>query len=138
MIRSLQRRVTGRRAVAAVEVAVVLPVLLLFLVAIIDLGRLGRIADCVSNAARNGAPYGSANSGAAADSAGIRAAAVTEMAGLPNVSSTNPTVTATTVTCSGTTFVHVTVSYDMTGTSFFSLYPVGGITRTVQMPMMPR
>jgi ribosomal protein S19 len=59
------------------------------------------------------------------------------MAGLPNVSATNPTVTATTVTYSGMQFIQVTVTYDMTGTSVFSFFPVNSVSRTVQMPMMP-
>lgn len=138
MYRSLHRRLLKRRGAAAVEAAVVLPVLLLFFVAIVDLGRLGKMADSVSNAARNGAQYGSANTGAASDDTGIRAAAVTEMGNLPNVTATNPQVTHSVVTYSGTQFIQVTVTYDITGTSLFNLYPVNTITRTVQMPMMPR
>jgi Flp pilus assembly protein TadG len=135
---SVHHKHAARRGIAAVETAFVLPALLLFLVAVIDLGRLGKIADSVSNAARNGAQYGSANTTVAADSTHIRAAAVTEMTNLPKVTSTNPTVTASTVTYSGTQFVQVTVTYDMTGTAFFTLFPVSSITRTVQMPMMPQ
>jgi Flp pilus assembly protein TadG len=127
-----------RGGVAAVEAAIVLPVLVLFLVAVIDLGRLGKIADSVSTAARNGAQYGSANTTAAADATRIRAAALTEMSNLPNVTSTNPTVTATTVTNSGRQFIQVTVFYDMTGTSYFTLFPVNNVSRTVQMRMMPQ
>lgn len=137
MIHSKRNRSSRRRAVAAVEAAVVLPVVLVFLAAVVDLGRLGKVCDSVSTAARNGAQYGSASAGAATDSAHIRAAAVTEMAGLPNVSTTNPTVTASTVTYSGMQFIQVTVTYDMTGTSVFSFFPVPSVTRTVQMPMMP-
>jgi ribosomal protein S19 len=137
MIHTIPERSPRRPAVAAVEAAVVLPVVVLFLAAIIDLGRLGKICDSVSTAARNGAQYGSASAAAATDSADIRAAAVTEMAGLPNVSATNPTVTATTVTYSGMQFIQVTVTYDMTGTSVFSFFPVNSVSRTVQMPMMP-
>jgi Flp pilus assembly protein TadG len=138
MMRPVRVRQVARRGVAAVETACVLPVIVLFLVAVIDLGRLGKIADSVSNAARNGAQYGSTNTTTAADSAHIRAVAVTEMANLPKVTSSNPTVTATTVTYSSTKFIQVTVTYDMTGTSAFTLFPVGSMTRTVQMPMMPQ
>jgi Flp pilus assembly protein TadG len=138
MILSIRPKPPKRRGTAAAEAALVLPVLLFFLVAVIDLGRLGKVADSLSNAARNGAQFGSASTTAAADSAGIRAAAMTEMAGLPNVSSTNPSVTATSVTYSGTNFIQVTVTYDMTGTSIFKLFPVNSMTRTVQMPMMPQ
>ena len=136
-MRFIQPRATRRRAIAAVEAALVLPVVLFFLAAIIDLGRLGRICDSVSTAARNGAQYGSASATAAADSTRIRAAAVTEMANLPKVTGTNPTVTATTVTYSGKPFIQVTVTYDMTGTSAFSFFPVTSVTRSVLMRMMP-
>jgi Flp pilus assembly protein TadG len=136
-MRFIQPRPTRRRAIAAVEAALVLPVVLFFLAAIIDLGRLGRICDSVSTAARNGAQYGSASTTAAADSTRIRAAALTEMANLPKVTATNPTVTATPVTYSGQQFIQVTVNFDITGTSVFSLFPVSSVTRTVQMPMMP-
>jgi hypothetical protein len=140
MIHSIQQRCTRRRAIAAVEAALVLPILLFFVAAIIDLGRLGKIVDSVSTAARNGAQYGSASATAANDSVHVRAAAVTEMANLPKVTGSNPTVTTTyPVTYSGSTqqFVRVSVSYDMTGTSYFGLYPVNNVTRTIEMPMMP-
>jgi Flp pilus assembly protein TadG len=126
-----------RRGIAAVEAALVLPVLVMFLAAIVDLGRLGKICDSVSTAARNGAQYGSGSATAAADSSRIRTAALTEMANLPNVNGTNPTVNAQVVTNSGKQFIQVTVTYDMTGTSVFGLYPVSSVTRTVQMRMMP-
>ena len=57
-----RRRVSiGRRGLAAVEAALVLPVVLLFLVAVVDLGRLAKVDDSLTNAARDGAQYGSAN-----------------------------------------------------------------------------
>jgi Flp pilus assembly protein TadG len=138
MIYSQQRRTTKRRGAAAAEAAVVLPVLLLFLGAVVDLGRVAKVSDSLSNAARNGAQYGSANTTAAADTVHIRAAAVTEMAGLPNVTAHNPTVSATVVTNSGTQFIQVTVTYDMTNTSVLNLFTVNSMTRTVEMPMMPQ
>jgi len=137
MMFSSQRR-RPRRGAAAVEAAVVFPILLSFFAATYQLGRLGKIADSVSTAARNGAQYGSINSMTAAKTSNIRAAAVTEMAGLPNVSSTNPTVTPTTVTHSGTNFIRVQVTYDMTGTSIFPMFGVNSLSRTVEMPMMPQ
>ena len=136
MMRSLSRR--PRRGAAAVEAAVVFPILLAFFAASYQLGRLGKIADSVSTAARNGAQYGSINSMTAAKQSDIRAAAVTEMVGLPNVSSTNPTVTATSVTHSNTNFLRVQVTYDMTGTSIFPMFGVNSMSRTVEMPMMPQ
>jgi Flp pilus assembly protein TadG len=141
MIYQFPSRISRRRATAAVEAAIILPVILIFTAAIIDLGRMGKVADCVSNAARNGAQYGMANTTAAADTVNIRKAAVTEMRSdannaLPGVSGTNPTVTPTVVTVNGTNYIKVTVSY--TVTMFFGYFNVTNITRTVQMPMMPQ
>ena len=141
MICQFPSRVSRRRATAAVEAAIILPVLMLFTAAIIDLGRMGKIADCVSNAARNGAQYGMANTTAAADTVNIRNAAITEMNSdaitpLPGVDGTNPTVTPTIVTVNGTSYIKVTVKY--TVTMFFGYFNVTNITRTVQMPMMPQ
>src|ERR1700676_3920606 len=108
-----RRRVSScRRGLAAVEGALVLPVVLLFLGAVVDLGRLAKVDDSLTNAARDGAQYGSANTTAAADTVNIRAAAVAEMQNLPNVTSSNPTVTPTLVTNTGTQFIQVTVTYD--------------------------
>jgi Flp pilus assembly protein TadG len=136
MIYQPKRRIPRRRATAAVEAAIILPVLVLFTAAIIDLGRLGKYADSVSNAARNGAQYGMANTTAAANSTAIRAAAVTEMANLPGVNGTNPVVTVTTPVSNGTNYISVKVSYTMT--TFFGYFTVTNVTRTVEMPMMPQ
>jgi Flp pilus assembly protein TadG len=138
MVRSVRVRSARRSGIAAVEAAVALPIVLIFLVAVADLGRVPKIADSVSNAARNAAQYGSLTSTTAADTAGIRAAALTEMANLPKVTGTNPTVTSQTVTNSGMQYMKVTVTYDMTGTAFFNWFPVTSMSRTVQMPMMPQ
>jgi Flp pilus assembly protein TadG len=142
MIYQVPSRVSRRRATAAVEAAIILPILFIFTAAIIDLGRMGKVADSVSNAARNGAQYGMANTTAANNSAAIRTAALSEELStndadsLPNVSATNPTVTASTTTVNGTNYIKVTVSY--TPTMFFGLFNVTNVTRTVQMPMMPQ
>ena len=138
MLYCLQHRSTRRRAIAALEAAVALPILVTFLAGIIDLGRLAKVSNSLSNAARNGAQYASTNTTAAGNAAQIRAVAVTEMANLPKVTAANPTVTATQVTNSSTKFVQVTVTYNLTGTSYFNLFPVNSMTRTVQMPMMPQ
>jgi hypothetical protein len=142
MLHSTRRVRSARRGAAAVEAAFACWLLIFFFAASYELGRLGKIADSLSNAARNGAQYGSASTTAAGNSSGIRAAAVTELSGLPNVTSSNPTVTSTTVSStSGSitqSFIQVTVTYDMTGTSIFSMFNVTSMSRTVQMPMMPQ
>jgi Flp pilus assembly protein TadG len=128
-----------RRGAAAVEAAVVLPVLMIFIAGIVDVGRLPKYADTISNAARIGAQYGCANTTTAADTTSITAMVKAEISNEKlTVSSSNPTVTVSTPTSSSTQFISVTVTYSMSGTSFFSYFPVSSITRTVQMPMMPQ
>lgn len=61
-----------------VEFAVVLPLLLLILLGIFDLGRVFNTYIVITNAARNGAYYGSMHS---TDTAGIVQAVVTEAQG---------------------------------------------------------
>ena len=80
--------------------ALLLPVLLLMLVGLIDFGRAYYLSTEVSAAASAGALYGSQNTTAAQDTAGIKTAA---LAGAPNVSGmTVPTVSVA-CQCSGST-----------------------------------
>jgi Flp pilus assembly protein TadG len=58
-----------------VELALVLPVLLMLLVGTIEIGRFAYYAILVSNAARAGAQYGAQSLTTSADTAGIRTAA---------------------------------------------------------------
>lgn len=128
-----------RQGAAAVEAAVVLPVLLIFIAGIIDIGRLPKYADTLTNAARIGAQYGCVNTTTAADTTSITTMVKAELSNENlKVTATNPAVTVTTPTASGTQFINVTVSYSMSGTSFFSFFPISNITRSVQMPMMPQ
>jgi Flp pilus assembly protein TadG len=88
------------RAASVVEMALLLLVLLLMLVGLIDFGRAYYLSTEVSSAANAGALYGSQNTTAAQDTAGIKAAAVADA---PNVSGmTVPTVSLT-CQCSGST-----------------------------------
>ncbi len=137
MVRSSASRRSKRQGIAAVEAAIVLPLLVTFVIAIVDIGRLAKVSNALTNGARNGAQYGSASAAAAASSSKIRSAAVTEMAYLPNVNGTNPTVSATTVAHAGSQFIKVTMTYDMTGTSIFNVFSINSMTRTVEMQMMP-
>ena len=128
-----------RPGAAAVEAAIVFPVLMIFIAGIIDIGRLPKYADTLTNAARIDAEYGCVNTSAAADTTSITAVVKNEVSNENlKMTSTNPTVTVTTPTASGTKFVNVTVSYSMSGTSFFSFFPISSITRSVQMPLMPQ
>jgi Flp pilus assembly protein TadG len=69
---------------SAVELALIVPVLALILVAIADFGRVFFISVAVNNAARAGAQYGSQTNTTAQDSAGIVAQASADGANIPN------------------------------------------------------
>jgi|SRR5579872_5830370 len=56
--RSSEKCLTNRRGAAAVEFAIVLPVLLVLVLGCVDLGRVLSVSIAVSNAARVGAEYG--------------------------------------------------------------------------------
>jgi Flp pilus assembly protein TadG len=70
-----------------VELALVLPLLLLLLVGVLEIGRFAYYDILVSNAARAGAQYGSQSLTAAADVAGIQSAAWGD--GLPTLTVTS-------------------------------------------------
>jgi Flp pilus assembly protein TadG len=128
-----------RRGAAAVEAAVVLPVLMIFIAGIVDIGRLPKYADTLTNAARIGAQYGCTSTTTAADTTSIKAMVNAEISNENlTVTGTNPTITITTPTVASTQFINVSITYSLTGTSFFSFFPVTSITRSVQMPMMPQ
>jgi Flp pilus assembly protein TadG len=63
------------RGQSLVELAFVVPLLLLLLVGIIEIGRFAFYSILVSNAARAGAQYGAQNLASASDTVGIAAAA---------------------------------------------------------------
>jgi len=65
----------SRRGAATVELALVLPFLLLFGVAVVEVGLLLSASMALSNAAQAGALYGAQSNAFAADTAGIRIAA---------------------------------------------------------------
>jgi Flp pilus assembly protein TadG len=80
--RILPYRTIAKRATqpgqSVLEMALVLPVLLLLLIGTIEIGRFSYYSILVSNAARAGAQYGSQNLATAADTNGIRTAAQTD------------------------------------------------------------
>ena len=134
---SIQRRCIGRtgisrRGAAAVELALLLPVLLFLFVAIIDFGRVFYYSQTVENAARAGALYLSDDDAVATSPyANVHDAALADASNLspqPAVASSNGT------DASGNPYVRVTVSW-----SFHLLinYPgIGGtvnLARTLQM-----
>lgn len=69
------KRAPCERGVSTLEVALMLPFLLLLLIGVVDFGQLFHLAIEVSNAARAGAQYGYQNSATQTDTSGMIAAA---------------------------------------------------------------
>lgn len=79
---SLFRRKQGQQSgQALVELAFILPVLLLLALGVIEIGRYAYISILVGNAAHAGAMYGSMGASQANDSTGIQNAALFDFAG---------------------------------------------------------
>ena len=66
----------GERGTSLLEFALVLPILLLLLLGVIEIGRYAEMSIQVASAARAGAQYGAQNLATAADSPGIQTAAL--------------------------------------------------------------
>ncbi len=125
----------SRPATAAVELAVLLPFLAFLFVIGIDFARVFYFSITVTNAARNGASYGSQDATHAADTAGIQAAALADATNLrpaPAVSSTAAT------DADGNPCVQVTVTYTFQSITNFPGVPGSvNLSRTVQMRTAP-
>ena len=121
-----------RRGAAAVELALLLPVLLIILVGAADFAQVFRYAVIVTNCARNGAIYGSSSPTAYTDSAGIQTAALRDAGTLsPSVSSSHGTTTNGTDTYS---YVNVTVTYNVSmHCSYLGIASPLTLTRTIRM-----
>jgi Flp pilus assembly protein TadG len=124
-----------RRAVACVELAVLLPLLAFLFVVTVDFARLFYQYQIMADCARNGALYGSQKPANSTDTAGIQTAA---LADATNISPT-PTVNSTTATdADGNPCVQVTVSWTFqTITSYPGISQSWPLVRTVQMRVTP-
>ncbi|HUE74888.1 MAG TPA: TadE/TadG family type IV pilus assembly protein [Pirellulaceae bacterium] len=105
-----------RRAAAAVEFAIVLPLLITVFLGMTDFGRFGYSAIALANSARSGAAYASMNpydsSNQAAWHARVRQAAVDELSQSPAFDASKLTITATsTPESSGLRRVSVVAAY---------------------------
>ena len=104
-----------RPAVAAAEMAIVLPLLGLLIVGCIDFGRFAHVSITVTNAARAGAEVGSMNAYTVSTAdlweEKVRQAAVDEMAKMDRFDSTRLTVTVIRVTDDDYPRVVVEVTY---------------------------
>jgi Flp pilus assembly protein TadG len=115
MTRLVRRRVAARRAVAAAELAIVLPLLVVLIGGCIDFGRFSHTNITVTNAARAGAEFGSTHPCTAATltlwEQQVRQAVADEMAGLDRFDPARLTVIVTRVTEGDHPRVEVDVSY---------------------------
>jgi Flp pilus assembly protein TadG len=138
----------SRRAVAATELAVLLPVLSLLLVAAIDFARLFYSFDTITTCARNGAlwacnpqtngtitpsqsPYANVTAAATADASNLRP---TPTVDTPTYSSTLTGTYTTTPVTSG--YVKVTVRWNVSTLFSYPGLPTQ-LSRTVIMKMLP-
>jgi Flp pilus assembly protein TadG len=126
------RRREKARGQALVELALIVPVLVLMLAIAADFGRAFTSYITISGAAREGAAFGMASSTHASDTDGIRAAA---LADAPLIWGTAPEVVSTTgIDPHGYLMVQVSVSY--TFLPIIRIPPIPNsihMTRTVQM-----
>ncbi len=116
-----------RSGAAAVEFAIVLPVLVTILLGATDFGRFAYSAVAIANAARAGAAYGSMNSSSSSYSTwqtGIETAVTDELANSSAFSAGSVTTTvATTTENTGLTRVSVQVTYPFTTIVSWSYLP---------------
>lgn len=128
-----QRR--RRHGVAAVELALLLPIVCFLFVVTVDFSRVFYFDLTVANCARSGAIYGSRDPVSAVDTTGIQTAAQMD-AGSLNVN--QMTVTSSTDSSTNPTLVTVTVTYPFhTLTSYPGVSSSLTLTRTVQMYVAP-
>jgi Flp pilus assembly protein TadG len=125
-----------RRAVAALELALILPMLVFVFVIAVDWARVFYYSVALTNAARQGAIYG-ANLNATAQSpyTSVQQAALAEASGL----TPQPTVTSTNgLDAAGTPYIEVTVAWQFsTVTSFPGVPSPVNLTRKVRMQVAP-
>jgi Flp pilus assembly protein TadG len=134
-MRISSRCVRRRNAVAAVELALLLPLLCFLFVVAVDFGRVFAFSLTLTNAARNGAVHGSADRGAAVDRTGIENAV---RADATNLDSQKLTVTSSVDDASNPTYVDVTVTYPFdTITRYPGVPSQTFLRRTVRMRVAP-
>jgi Flp pilus assembly protein TadG len=115
------------------ELAFVLPVLVLLLFGAAEFGRLCYIGIEVTNAAHAAATYGSQNRGTASDNSGITVAATSEGSNLTNLQVTPQHLcadtynqTPTRCTTAASALEYVQVNTQVTVASLFGAYGFGG------------
>ncbi len=127
--RRLNARNRGDRGQALVELALIAPILIIIMLGVIDYGRVYFAYVSVTNGARIGADYAATDPAAAADTAGIKAAARADTTDLLDQSPTNPEVTVVTANDSqGRLYADVTMTY-----TFTTLFPWPGLPTSIDI-----
>ena len=88
-----QKHRSSEKGQSAVELAFVVPILIVLLLAVADFGRVFLISVAVNNAARAGAQYGSQTVSTAQDTNGIETAAATDFGCVASGGNTCPDLT---------------------------------------------
>lgn len=144
---STRRRIQGsllidRRGATLVELALVLPLLMLILLGCLDFGRILYVSAVVTNTAHEGAAWGSLNPPTSGGwNQGVVSAAITESAGtLPSLTDADITVAdipSGDPSAPGYVSVEVQTEYHMTYPGIFAYWNVPTtviVTRRVVMP----
>lgn len=124
-----------RRGVAAVELALILPLFVLLFVFAVDFGRVFYVRFIVINAARCGALYGSKSPACAQDLAGIKQRAAAEAqdldAALLQIASLTGTDEA------GNPYVDVTVNYPFAMITSYLVAKNWNVAARMRMSVVP-
>jgi Flp pilus assembly protein TadG len=124
-----------RRAVAATELALLLPLLCFLFVITVDFARVFYFDLTVENCARCGAIYGGRNPNAAVDTDGIKADAQKDAG---NLDLSQLTVTSTVDNPTAPTMVTVTVTYPFSTLTSYPGVPASlRLSRTVKALVAP-
>jgi Flp pilus assembly protein TadG len=124
-----------RRGAAAVELALLLPLLCFLFVIAVDYARIFYFSMTVTNCARSGGIYGSQNPNTANDQSGIVAACNMDAG---NLDAQQMTVTSSTDSATSPTYVIVTVTYPFsTITNFPGITYTTDISRTIRVTVTP-
>lgn len=128
-------QVKPRGGVAAVELALLLPLLAFLFAIAVDFARIFYYSQIIENCARNGAICGSNLTSAQSPYSSIQDAALADAANL----TPQPTVTSTNGTdAGGNPYVQVTVSWQFQSlTSLPGIPSTVNLSRTVQMRVAP-
>lgn len=133
--RRRMRTAESRPGTAAVELALLSPVLCLLFVLAVDYARIFYFTMVVTNCARSGALYGCQNPTTANDQSGISAAANRDAGSL---NAANLTVTSSTDSDTVPTYVLVTVTYPFSTISNFpGIARTTTISRTIRLTVTP-